>query len=213
MDHHKKYVYKVFHRHREINVSPFIFEAKEKVVTSENGTGVLVGKYFITAAHVINDPYVAHNTIQTYVLINKKKYVLEESNRIAFLDVGNSVNEQDFYENPANGDLAIYHLKDVPFESALHLSSKIPAPNEILDNFYYRNGKSFFTKGKVIQYCGNFIGCEMSPKHPETGGSSGSPLYRGNTIYGILQGGKGNYCAFISSTFILKTISENTADL
>ena len=205
MKHYKKYVYKVFNKHREINVSPLFFETKEKVVISESGTGILVGKYFITAAHVINNPNVRHNTIQTYVRINKKKYILEESNRIAFLDNVSNVNEQDFYENPANGDLAIYYLKDAPFESTLRLSSIMPSTNEILDNFYFRNGKSFLTKGKVLPFCGNFIGCKMSPKHPESGGSSGSPLYKGNTIYGILQGGKGNYCAFISSSFIRKT--------
>ena len=56
-------------------------------------------------------------------------------------------------------------------------------------------------------FCGNFFGATMKPKHP-SGGSSGSPIYDGNIVYGILHNGGDDFCGFYSSVHALKLLHQ-----
>lgn len=69
--------------------------------------------------------------------------------------------------------------------------------------------KSQAVVGDKNYFLGNFFGCTMTPAHPTTRGSSGSPLLKGNAVYGFLHAGNKeipSICIFSSAEYALQKL-------
>ena len=180
---------------------------------SNDGVGFFIGNTFITAGHVIND-----NIIHT-INVNRRKFELKKSDAI-YLNCAE-------YDNvsPDIPDLAIFEFKNI--NSPLILANDSPIVGQCLEFISKRrvvennevNGiPSIFTqsesikthscKGEVVAHDADYWECHTDKILRK--GDSGSPVMKGNFVYGILVGGKPGTpkCAFISAERILKIIEN-----
>ena len=140
----------------------------------------------------------------------------------------NENNQMQGYEDEDSADIAAFGFDNLKISSPLILSDSLPKYGQTLhSDFYHRlqyennkeqksvviNAQKLYiweTTGLVWGkegFCGNFFGATMNPKHP-SGGSSGSPIYDGNIVYGILHNGGDDFCGFYSSTHALKLLRQ-----
>ena len=180
---------------------------------SNDGVGFFIGNTFITAGHVIND-----NIIHT-INVNGRKIELKKSDAI-YLNCAE-------YDNvsPDIPDLAIFEFKDI--NSPLILANDSPTEGQCLDFISKRrvveknkvNGiPSIFTqsesikthscKGEVVAHDADYWECHTDKILRK--GDSGSPVMKGNSVYGVLVGGKPGApkCVFLSAESIMKIIEN-----
>ena len=180
---------------------------------SNDGVGFFIGNTFITAGHVIND-----NIIHT-INVNGRKIELKKSDAI-YLNCAE-------YDNvsPDIPDLAIFEFKNI--NSPLILANDSPTVGQCLEFISKRrvvennevNGiPSIFTqsesiktlscKGEVVAHDADYWECHTDKILRK--GDSGSPVMKGNFVYGVLVGGKPGIpkCVFLSAERILKIIEN-----
>ena len=193
-----------------------------KTTTREEivGNGFFVdGNYFFTASHVIEDTIATPGKGIPYIRINNQKIELTPEKAIVYEkmpqnEVGAPINHQEL----SNGDISVFEIEG--FDSSFILSDKLPEHGKVLKNAFYskRTGKEEVIETAAIihnadDFVGNFYAATMIPSHPTNGGSSGSPLYIGNKIYGILHAGGADklpdICVFFSSIHALKLLKHN----
>lgn len=184
------------------------------------GNGFFVENYFITAAHVIR--------------VGKDHY-FEWKNRkveladLEFIEIREL--EYDEFGNPHGhngldkGDAAIFRFEEV--HSPFRLSNTAPQQGMTFHcDFFHKkpcleeegHTNTFFwrTEGHLVieddNPAENFFGMYMNPVHPEGGGSSGSPLFEENIVYGILHGGgpigHPEVCVFNSASSIRRLLHK-----
>ena len=194
-----KFVVPVFGKYECVKSNPkkSIFDSCREVQICETilGTGTLVGNLLITAAHIFNGYF------EPSFKFENELYPLCKENQIIQIDApkGQGV---EVYNDSDCGDIAIFRMTSI--FSPIELAESLPKQGQVLNNrFYcsiYKDGID--TIGIMSDdegIAGNFFTCEMKPQHPTKGGSSGSPLFLGNILYGILHGGKDDYCVFYST--------------
>lgn len=210
-------IYAKTQKANSFNVQDLADLVKEEIV----GNGFFAeGSYFFTAAHVINDTHNDTNKSEPYIKIDDKKIELKLENAIVFkeLPYDDEGRPKDHHLH-INGDIAIFKLEGI--ESIFVLSESLPKHGQTLKNSYYVNryDKEELKESVAIihdakDFKGNFYSATMIPSHPTTGGSSGSPLFIGDTVYGILHAG-GNtvfpdVCVFYSAAHALQLLSEHS---
>ena len=192
------------------------------------GNGFFADNLFITADHVLkpNDCLAGSDP---YIVVNSKKYVLKNKVDLRFKKITlNEKNQMQGYEDEESADIAAFVFDNLKISSPLILSESMPKYGKSLhSDFFHRlqdenneeqksvviNAQKLYiweTTGLVWGeegFCGNFFGATMNPKHP-SGGSSGSPIYDGNIVYGILHSGGGDFCGFYSSPHALKLLRQ-----
>lgn len=165
-----------------------------------DGNGVVVGNLFITAGHVANK----RESLQ--ININGDFYSLNKQDALLCL-------EEDSKEDGLFNDCAIYKLP----KSYNNLSISYTTPNVgsvlnsislkhvvkkqtssdvgVFSTIYEEGYKSFISQATILDVIGNFIVCDMDVPLEE--GRSGSPIFDGEKVVGILHGGKdGKTCVF-----------------
>ena len=196
---------------------------EKNIYPYEGGNGFLVGKYFVTAGHCVEKS-------KPYVRINDK--LIRLSNPLICLN-----------DNNCDGfDIAIFEMDCE--ESPLRFSKIEIQKNDLLRCETYRleyvveKGQSIFERQeKVISHFistqahiyvdkdgdfreGNYF-CFITEKSLMQG-SSGSPIFRGNEVVGIMHGGNNdgtgnvatkeinelNFCVCLSSLSIYKLLEE-----
>lgn len=193
------------------------------------GNGFFVGDLFLTADHVlIPDEKIAGSN--PYIIVNSSKYMLKNKVQLLFKKITlDEHGQMQGYEGGESADIAAFVFDDLKISSPLFLSDSLPEYGQTLhSDFYHRlqvgnnkeqktvviNSQKMYiweTTGLVWGeegFCGNFFGATMKPKHP-SGGSSGSPIYDGNIVYGILHNGGEDFCGFYSSTHALKLLRQH----
>lgn len=179
------------------------------------GVGFAVGRYFVTAGHLLDDCPAA-----TY--IKGQKFTLRKEDSLIYRSMPSSEYSPDGY------DIALFELPRVfcPF----HFADHEPKHSAQLTCFGYRvelspqngvSGVGVFAElnqekivpirceAAVDDIQGNFFGCNMNVQLKE--GSSGSPLVIGDEVYGVLDAGEQgtNKCYFQSSVSIKRLMTEN----
>lgn len=165
-----------------------------------DGNGVVVGNLFITAGHVANKG----ESLQ--ININGDFYSLNKQDALLCL-------EEDRKEDGLFNDCAIYKLPKS--YNNLSISRTIPDIGSVLNSvsikhvvkkqvssgvgvfstIYEEGYKSFISQATILDVIGNFIVCDMDVPLEE--GRSGSPIFDGEKVVGILHGGKdGKTCVF-----------------
>jgi len=201
----------------------------KRFASSFEGNGFFVGNYFVTAGHVINqcnEPCILYDGKE--VLLNRQTKLLHKD--MPYDEKGRPIG----HDNPENADIAIYSMNDVIINSPLFFSETFPQLGETLDNIYYNYTQAeienyaknheikdkslciWECKGMVHEdpndHCGDFFEATMSPSHPYGGGSSGSPIFMGSKVYGVLHaGGSVNHpeiCVFFSAARILHLLNR-----
>lgn len=198
------------------------------------GNGFFVGDYFITAAHIIAENEGINGQSNPFIIWNDKRIVLSRKNTMIWNMLPTDKDGNRYgYEDKSLGDVSVFKVDGV--NSPFKLSECVPKEGQILrSDFYHKlpqkpdngsvvhpikcNGINIYlweTTAKVRgieDQCGNFFSTTMNPPHPIGGGSSGSPLYEGNTIYGILHGGGASIlpeiCVFYSSSHLLSLMQN-----
>jgi hypothetical protein len=198
------------------------------------GNGFIVNDYFITAHHVIADNQNINGQSNPYIIINgvECELTVEKSHSWKTTPCdknGNAIGHDD----KNNGDFIAYKIEGL--RSPLHLAECPPKYGEVLDCCFYHNVNPSIhtmdnseehssvyyweTRGTVMGsdgFSGNFFGATFETCHPTDGGSSGSPLFKDNEVYGILHGGNPEdegekhpeICAFYIANDALKEISQ-----
>ncbi len=174
------------------------------------GQGFLADGYFITAAHVVED------FPRCFTRINEKFFGFSHFNpgkRPVFIGEGN------IHHDPTMIDVAIYPFDDII--SPLKLISYTPPKGDEFDSYSMHEVIDFTTLNPPCELrkvpataCGaeegNYFYCNCK----QYGGSSGSPLIRGNQVIGIMHGGDGEgLCAFLKSEVVSKIISRKELSL
>ena len=180
---------------------------------SNDGVGFFIGNTFITAGHVIKNNHIH------IINVNGRKIGLKKSDAL-YLNCADS--DEVCREIP---DLAIFELKNI--NSPLILANDSPTVGQCLEFISKRrvvennevNGiPSIFTqtesiktlscKGEVVAHDADYWECHTDKILRK--GDSGSPVMKGNFVYGVLVGGKPGTpkCAFISAERILKIIEN-----
>lgn len=165
-----------------------------------DGNGIVVGNLFITAGHVANKG----ESLQ--INISGDFYSLKKQDALLCL-------EEDSKEDGLFNDCAIYKLP----KSYNNLSISYTAPNVgsvlnsislkhivkkqassdvgVFSTIYEEGYKPYHSQATVLDVVGNFIVCDMEVPLEE--GRSGSPIFDGDKVVGILHGGKdGKTCVF-----------------
>lgn len=198
--------------------------------------GTIIGQSFIADGYLITAAHVVKDFPSCFIRINSKRFELSDAFiRSSFFnksDAYDKIIKEDFYHNPLSklkyifiGIGNIYHdssMMDIvmfpcnDIESPLHLSQHIPPKGEQLISFCMHEGMdlsqlnppcklekvSAITLGKEDN---NYFYCNCE----QYGGSSGSPLLRGNEVVGIMHGGNNNgLCAFLKAQVIRNIISQ-----
>lgn len=210
-DKYAKYIVPIYGKYeRSSATGKSIFDTSGEIQICETilGTGTLVGDLLITAAHILknaNDPFIK---------FDNRAYALTDENKVLQIKAPEG---QGFevYSDLKCGDIAIFRMASI--FSPIELAESIPTQGQVLNNrFYcsqYKDGLD--TVGIMSNdegIAGNFFTCEMRPQHPTEGGSSGSPIINGKNLYGVLHGGKDDYCVFYSTlkANISSLIEKNT---
>lgn len=175
------------------NTNPELNNYVIQIPPPHEGCGVLIGNYFITAGHVLEE---SENVTITF---KGQKYELSKDNCISF----NYMNDMSW--NIQASDIAIYKLDSI--NSPIELYTEDVLLNDILHSISYKvftgkiNNKYFIfdssneaehteiieCNGTVVDIKGHFIACVMD--YPLRKGSSGSPLFYKGKLVGILSGG------------------------
>ena len=204
-----------------MNVNDFIFPVFFDMEEGQDmqGNGFFVDNYFITAAHVVQKDYAVQS--DPYILSFGKKIYLNDDNLLLeryTVDDNNS----ETYETENAADIAIF--KAVGIHSPFVLAEVFPNCGQRLTcNFHHRKPfpvrtptrqDSFFweTTGIVQEHVPNvpnFFIATMDPEHPYRG-SSGSPIFEGNMVYGVLHSGSKKISGFFSAAKIIRLIRENS---
>lgn len=165
-----------------------------------DGNGVVVGNIFITAGHVANKG----ESLQ--INISGDFYSLNKQDALLCL-------EEDSKEDGLFNDCAIYKLP----KSYNNLSISYTAPNVgsvlnsishkhivkkqassgvgVFSTIYEEGYKPYLSQATILDIIGNFVVCDMEVPLEE--GRSGSPIFDGDKVVGILHGGKdGKTCVF-----------------
>lgn len=196
-----------------------------------NGNGFFVNDYFITSAHVIAESEGINGQSDPFIIWNGKRIILAREKALIWKDLPTKEDCTHYgYENKNLGDVAVFKVEGT--NSPLMLSEATPKEGQILNNAFYHqlpqksensssiqpivySGRNIYlweTTAKVHgieDRSGNFFSATMNPPHPTGGGSSGSPLIEGNTVYGILYGSPTDYpeiCVFYSTSHLLSLI-------
>lgn len=204
--------------------------ASNSIVTLA-GNGFYIDDFFITAYHVIEGNEKINGQSNPFIIVDgkEKELTLKDSYRCMSYPI-NPDNGTKGYEKGSSGDVAIFKMPGV--KSDLVLADSLPRYGDTLDNiFYYEAPQAegqqreegqpmadiycWPTKGQIFDedgFLGNFFGAQMTPIHPKKGGSSGSPLFKGNVVYGVLHAGNTShpeYCIFFSAQAIRQLISNS----
>lgn len=192
------------------------------------GNGFFAENLFLTADHVLkpNDCIAGSDP---YIVVNSKKYVLRNKLNLDFKKITLNENIQmQGYEDEESADIAAFVLSNLDISSPLILSDSLPKYGQSLHSDFYhilQNENNKEQKSVIVNaqkmyvwettgvvwgeegFCGNFFGATMKPRHPG-GGSSGSPIYDGYIVYGILHNGGDDFCGFYSSIHALKLFRQ-----
>lgn len=178
-----------------------------QMIDSPIGNGFFADGFFFTAAHVIEEAE------YPYIKIGKDRIFLNKDDSIIWRSISSEATNK--YVNKNNGDVAVYYIEGI--KSPFKLSNTPPVLNDKLESCYYYDNDWHYAIGTVGNdeswFSGNFFGwkTDFHSAHPTSGGSSGSPLYKNNTIYGILHGG--NYedpriCVFTNASFVKQLLPK-----
>lgn len=198
---YKNYIKPVFSKATRTTDSILVQGIETEIVL---GNGFLINDYLITAAHVIEDSH-------AYIKLDNKNIQLNRDNLVLYQSISQ---KEESYRNPNNADVAVFHINGI--KSPLVLSDDNPIYGDTLCSYYYNDNEwneSIATVGgdNMDEWMiGNFFGCIVEPIHPTSGGSSGSPLIKGNIVYGILSAGNQEdprICVFTLASFVNKMIS------
>jgi len=173
-----------------------------------DGCGVLIENWFVTAAHVVQE----HDFI---LFIDGNTIRLNKSDALIFK-----------YNQTENGaDIAIFRLEG--YKSPLRFDTNLPQKGMMLDSISYEHvveGKSSIEnifrdetkdwykltecQANIIELAGNFFKCKTSTILKP--GSSGSPVFRNGKVFGILHGGLPGkpICVFQSSASIIEQLKQ-----
>lgn len=166
------------------------------------GQGFVADGYFITAAHVVKD------FPECFVVLNGKRFDLAKE-ETAFIGYG------DIDHDPLMIDVALYSFDYI--DSPLHLSNNVPQTGETLESYCVHELMDVSSLNPHFNLTmepavingdeeGNYFYCNCK----RDGGSSGSPLLKGNEVVGIMHGGDGNeICAFLKVGIILYSVNGN----
>lgn len=188
----------------------------DSIIETIVGNGFFAeGSYFITALHVIKEAQAESRALVPYIKYKGQKVELKLEEAIFCMSIPNK--ETD-YQNNDNGDLAAFKIEGAKCE--MKLSNSLPAAGQTLKNSYFiKNSlKEIELKETIGIVCdlgintGNFFAATMTPTHPTQGGSSGSPIYIGDTVYGVLHGGNEempDICVFGSTRFAVEKLRKN----
>ena len=159
------------------------------------GQGFVADGYFITAAHVVKD------CSECFAVLNGKRLELSKKEP-AFIGDG------DLEHDPQMIDVVLYIFDEI--DSPLHLSDFVPQKGEIFESYCMHEvmdanslNPNFKSTMEPAISTGddesNYFYCHCK----RYGGSSGSPLLKGNQVAGIMHGGDNKeLCAFLKSTVI-----------
>lgn len=173
------------------------------------GNAVLVGKYFLTAGHVVSK-------LERY---DSEGFTFSSSDALA-LYCENKNKEGLYYD---------YALFNSQYRSPMRLAHGLPNEGEVLTSISLikqvteipSNGVGIFStkkiesfepvisKATVLRTIGNFIICDMEV--PLAEGQSGSVLIQEDAVFGILHGGvDGKLCVFQSATSIREHLAQQS---
>lgn len=161
------------------------------------GCGVIVDDLFITAGHVIE------MSLNPNVEIEGERYPLVEDEAL-YIDTNKTGSCTGY-------DLAIFRFKEV--NSPLLLTDIFPSEGDQLLSCSYKTlpiGSSYQEcLGKVMQHYENYFECNFETSLSE--GSSGSPVFDGEKVVGILYGDRegkesSNKVLFLSASAIMKLL-------
>lgn len=198
------------------------------------GNGFIVNDYFITAHHIIADNQNVSGQSNPYIIIKDVEFELTIDKSYFWKSMPRDIEGNAFgYDDKNNGDFIAYKIEGI--RSPLQLAECHPKYGEILDCCFFHNVSPSIgikdmteekypiyyweTKGTVLEadgFSGNFFGAIFTTIHPAGGGSSGSPLFKDNVVYGILHGGSPEdegekhpeICVFYTANDALKAISK-----
>ncbi len=200
MENHQEYVVPIYEK--------ILGMGKESVVVSQIGNGFFIDGFFITAAHVIEE---AENE-KGYIKVGDEEKVLRPDNAVIY----RKVVDDDEYGDLNVGDVAVYRFDGA--KSPLILNTELPIMGDTLISCYYYKNTWHHAIGLVVDnelFKGNFFGWQTSADtiHPTEGGSSGSPLLKDNTVYGILFAGfreDPSICVFTAASFAKKLLQSQS---
>lgn len=178
------------------------------------GVGVLIGNLFITSGHTISQ------VENISFVLDGQKYKFKKQQALA-LEMPT--------QNLQGGDYDICIFKIDGIFSPFTLAEEMPELGQNLTSVSHKHiirknqistDESLFDRineetidirksiGIVTDIEMNFFACQMT--EPLEEGRSGSPIFIGNKVYGILQGGKDNgyKCVYQSSKSIIEYITE-----
>ena len=179
--------------------------------------GTIIGQcfiadgYLITAAHVIKDFPSCYTRIKGKRFEFSKIYLTEEPiipSEPFFTGKG------DYNHDSTSLDIVIFRCYDI--HSSLHLSTSVLHKGEKLNNYCSHEVMDFSQLNPPCEIRmvpaivrgeeeGNYFYCDCK----QFGGSSGSPLLKGNEVVGIMHGGDGNgLCAFLKTDVVSEIISR-----
>lgn len=166
------------------------------------GQGFIADGFFITAAHLVVDHPLC------YVVIKEAKIELAKTEPIFYLD------DDDYHHDSQLADVVLFRFDDN--DSPLHLSEYSPQRSDILDSICTQEVLDLSSLNPPVEHTivpahpleeeeGNYFYCECN----RFGGSSGSPLLKGNEVVGIMHGGNDKgLCAFLKMGPVLYQIGE-----
>ena len=177
-----------------------------------NGNGVFVSNYLITAGHVVK------NADSITCVMENQSIRLNVSEAIIL--------KYDDNQNLPDYDIAVFKMDKI--QSSLTLSETLPEVGcelqsnslkivvtksetkdsgcTLLDNSSTEHVEFIENLGTVTEFEGNLFACSM--QIPLEKGNSGSPIFKGNAVLGILRGGSdnGNICGYQSSKSIIELL-------
>ncbi len=176
------------------------------------------GNYFITALHVIKEAQAMSVKFGPYIKYNDRKIELKLEEAIFYMSMPDERTQAD-YQYCDNGDLVVFKIEGA--RSEMILSDKSPIEGQTLKSAYYtKNSSNELELNETVgivnglaERTKNFFAATMIPTHPTQGGSSGSPIYCGDTIYGILHAGykeMPDICVFSSSKPVVEALKINS---
>lgn len=164
------------------------------------GQGFVADGYFITAAHVVKD------FPDCFAVLIGKRFELSKEEP-AFIGEG------DINDDPQMMDVVLYPFDKI--DSPLHLFDYVPKKGENFDSYCMHevtevnslNPHFKLTMAVAVSTGddeGNYFYCRCK----RYGGSSGSPLLKGNEVVGIMHGGDNNgLSAFLKSQDLKRYIT------
>lgn len=173
--------------------------------------GTIIGQCFVADGYLITAAHVVKDFPRCFTRINGKTFgfsgIYPDKHPVY-------IGEGNIHHDPRMIDVAIYPYNDI--NSPLTLTSYIPQEEDRFDSYSTYEVMDFTSLNpscelkRVSAFArgmeeGNYFYCDCK----QYGGSSGSPLIRGNQVIGIMHGGDGNgLCAFLKTDVISKIISR-----